>query len=591
MAATLRCSQLSMRSTRRSSSGFGSNNNGFCCVKHARKVVQCTAKRTSLFGNVCKHQGRSCPCAYVVDERLKASLENVVSRRRMSRGALSTRPSSHESSSDRVIASDGTVVPEGHESLHESLYGRGGAEAEHGSARRQSGDAKDEYTRAVAEIFTTPAGEANILPINEAIAAIELQSEELDVGKVALCGTFGLYMAAADHGNTINDSKPQCQLQTIGFSRNLLPCIKLHRDCFRLFVDACEEDTNEDLLHMSVRLWKKEDGMATREKLITLKNKWSREENLQCMTNELFTKYWAHLRDNSNSDGGDNENDLESGEISMRWAHEFGAMDDVEKNMYEDKKLKLQKAMGKTSSAIPDQSDEGILNSNLMQKAVHEDDWSAVINQQTAETLKTESPVSSERDSKASPFASSDHNSTNSSQKEIKKDDIAEKMNDGIMTVETVNETLNEVRPYLIADGGDVEVVSVDDDQGVVVLRLQGACGSCPSSSTTMKLGIERVLKERFGGRLKEVLQADENGMLLSQSSTSTTIAAIDAHLDTLRPAIVNYGGEIQVLDLLEDNTVVSISYTGPEPILMGIKAAIKDKFPSVSDVVVIETD
>ena len=76
-----------------------------------------------------------------------------------------------------------------------------------------------------------------------------------------------------------------------------------------------------------------------------------------------------------------------------------------------------------------------------------------------------------------------------------------------------------------------------------------------------------------------------------SQSSTSTTIAAIDAHLDTLRPAIVNYGGEIQVLDLLEDNTVVSISYTGPEPILMGIKAAIKDKFPSVSDVVVIETN
>lgn len=53
-----------------------------------------------------------------------------------------------------------------------------------------------------------------------------------------------------------------------------------------------------------------------------------------------------------------------------------------------------------------------------------------------------------------------------------------------------------QVRPYLMADGGDVELVEID---GLVVkLRLKGACGSCPSSLTTMKMGIQRRMQERI---------------------------------------------------------------------------------------------
>lgn len=59
-----------------------------------------------------------------------------------------------------------------------------------------------------------------------------------------------------------------------------------------------------------------------------------------------------------------------------------------------------------------------------------------------------------------------------------------------------MDKALDEVRPYLIADGGNVEVAAVQD--GVVMLRLQGACGTCPSSTATMKMGIERSL--RVGG-------------------------------------------------------------------------------------------
>lgn len=59
---------------------------------------------------------------------------------------------------------------------------------------------------------------------------------------------------------------------------------------------------------------------------------------------------------------------------------------------------------------------------------------------------------------------------------------------------ENVEKVLDELRPYLIADGGNVELVEIEGP--VVRLRLQGACGSCPSSTMTLKMGIERKLRE-----------------------------------------------------------------------------------------------
>ncbi len=61
---------------------------------------------------------------------------------------------------------------------------------------------------------------------------------------------------------------------------------------------------------------------------------------------------------------------------------------------------------------------------------------------------------------------------------------------------EDVQAALDLVRPQLQADGGDAEIVDVTDD-GVVKLRLTGACGGCPMSQMTLKMGIERILKER----------------------------------------------------------------------------------------------
>ena len=59
-----------------------------------------------------------------------------------------------------------------------------------------------------------------------------------------------------------------------------------------------------------------------------------------------------------------------------------------------------------------------------------------------------------------------------------------------------VQSALDMVRPQLQADGGDAEIVEVTED-GVVKLRLTGACGGCPMSQMTLKMGIERILKEK----------------------------------------------------------------------------------------------
>lgn len=62
---------------------------------------------------------------------------------------------------------------------------------------------------------------------------------------------------------------------------------------------------------------------------------------------------------------------------------------------------------------------------------------------------------------------------------------------------EKVQQVLDQIRPSLQADGGDAELVDVDEKNGVVKLRLVGACAGCPMSQMTLQQGIERVMKER----------------------------------------------------------------------------------------------
>ncbi|XP_019421983.1 PREDICTED: nifU-like protein 1, chloroplastic [Lupinus angustifolius] len=143
------------------------------------------------------------------------------------------------------------------------------------------------------------------------------------------------------------------------------------------------------------------------------------------------------------------------------------------------------------------------------------------------------------------------------------------------LTATNVDLVLEDVRPYLISDGGNVDVVSVED--GVISLKLEGACESCPSSTTTMKMGIERVLKEKFGDAVKDIRQ------VFDQEPTEITVQAVNNHLEILRPAIKNYGGSVEVLSI--EGGECHVKYIGPDSIGSGIKAAIKEKFPDILNV------
>ncbi len=69
---------------------------------------------------------------------------------------------------------------------------------------------------------------------------------------------------------------------------------------------------------------------------------------------------------------------------------------------------------------------------------------------------------------------------------------------------EKVESALEDIRPFLQADGGDVELVDISSD-GIVKVRLTGACGGCPMSNMTLKMGVERQLKKRVA-EVKEVV-------------------------------------------------------------------------------------
>jgi Fe-S cluster biogenesis protein NfuA len=78
---------------------------------------------------------------------------------------------------------------------------------------------------------------------------------------------------------------------------------------------------------------------------------------------------------------------------------------------------------------------------------------------------------------------------------------------------EQVEEVIEIIRPAIQADGGDITLLSVDEESGVVTVQLSGACVSCPASTVTMKAGVERIMKDRGPG-VTSVVQPDEGAEL-----------------------------------------------------------------------------
>mmetsp|Transcript_1344 Transcript_1344/g.2152 ORF Transcript_1344/g.2152 Transcript_1344/m.2152 type:complete len:234 (-) Transcript_1344:119-820(-) len=143
---------------------------------------------------------------------------------------------------------------------------------------------------------------------------------------------------------------------------------------------------------------------------------------------------------------------------------------------------------------------------------------------------------------------------------------------------DNVDKVLDEVRPYLISDGGNVAVHNVDSDTGNVYLVLEGACGSCASSTVTMQMGIERVLKEKFEERLGEVIQVDpdnEDGDG-DGKPTELTMEAVQVEVKRISQAITAMGGVVRVVSV-DPIGVVEIEFRGPNKVKKGLELALLD--------------
>mmetsp|Transcript_1417 Transcript_1417/g.1911 ORF Transcript_1417/g.1911 Transcript_1417/m.1911 type:complete len:430 (+) Transcript_1417:16-1305(+) len=136
---------------------------------------------------------------------------------------------------------------------------------------------------------------------------------------------------------------------------------------------------------------------------------------------------------------------------------------------------------------------------------------------------------------------------------------------------ENVNKVLDEVRPYLINDGGNVSVQRVDAETRSVYLVLEGACGSCPSSTVTMQMGIQRVLDENFDN-LGEVLQVDDQ----NSGPKDLTMDAVTAELNRIGPAITAMGGNIELVNV-DPLGVVELKFRGSTKVQQGLELAIRD--------------
>ncbi|XP_068663767.1 nifU-like protein 2, chloroplastic [Aristolochia californica] len=151
------------------------------------------------------------------------------------------------------------------------------------------------------------------------------------------------------------------------------------------------------------------------------------------------------------------------------------------------------------------------------------------------------------------------------------------------LTAENVESVLDEVRPYLIADGGNVALHEIDGN--VVRLKLQGACGSCPSSVMTMKMGIERRLMEKIPEIVAvEPVPDEETGLELNEEN-------IEKVLEEIRPYLVGpAGGEVELVKIEEP--IVKIRLSGPAAGVMTVRVAVtqklREKIPEIHAVQIL---
>lgn len=139
---------------------------------------------------------------------------------------------------------------------------------------------------------------------------------------------------------------------------------------------------------------------------------------------------------------------------------------------------------------------------------------------------------------------------------------------------------LDQVRPSLMADGGNVALHEIDGL--VVVLKLQGACGSCPSSTMTLKMGIETRLRDK----IPEIMEVEQ--ILDTETGLELNEENVEKVLSEIRPYLAGTGGG--VLEMVNINGfTVQVRLSGPAAEVMTVRVALtqklREKIPSIASV------
>lgn len=150
------------------------------------------------------------------------------------------------------------------------------------------------------------------------------------------------------------------------------------------------------------------------------------------------------------------------------------------------------------------------------------------------------------------------------------------------LTEENVELVLDRLRPYLMADGGNVEVVEIEGP--IVKLELTGNCGTCVSSAMTLKMGLEKGLKEK----IPEIYAVEQ----VSQDGPELTEAGIEEVLEGVRPFLKIAGGTVELVDLNKASVAPTamLKITGASSTINSVRveiaSRIKRNFPTLANIV-----
>lgn len=147
------------------------------------------------------------------------------------------------------------------------------------------------------------------------------------------------------------------------------------------------------------------------------------------------------------------------------------------------------------------------------------------------------------------------------------------------LTEANVDAVLEKIRPFLISDGGNITVIAVDAQEGVVKVQLQGACESCSSATVTMQEGVEKILHKNFGDQVREVVSVNGDANMVAnqfEMEDGVSLERCESALESIRDVLAGLGADASIAEVDEDEVIVS--FRGPNNLKFGIEQTLRDK-------------